>query len=121
MKGDFSLSNIPQSAKLGQHVVIEENVNIGKNVVIGHHTTILAGTKIGDHVTIGSQCVLGIQTGGSARMRKTSKREMELVIEEGSRIGHVNSIYSGTKMGISVYYGVTVRIRVQDLIDLDTD
>ena len=41
------MSEIPESARLGHHVVIEDDVIIGENVVIGHHTTILAGTKIG--------------------------------------------------------------------------
>ncbi|GGB49036.1 acyltransferase [Lentibacillus populi] len=105
------MSTIPKSVKLGNHVAIEQDVMIGENVVIGHHTTILRGTEIGDNVTIGCNCVLGIEPSVNERMRKTFKANNGLVIQCGTRIGHLVSIYSGTSIGENVFIGDHAGIR----------
>lgn len=105
------MSDIPESAQLGNHVVIEKDVVIGKNAFIGHHTTILKGTKIGDNVTIGCNCVLGIQPSVNQRMRKISKADTALSIQSGTRIGHLVSIYSGSTIGENVFIGDHASIR----------
>ncbi|MFD2922439.1 N-acetyltransferase [Halobacillus naozhouensis] len=105
------MSNIPNSAQLGNNVVIEEDVIIGEHVVIGHNTILLKGTQIGDHVTVGSNCVLGIQPSINQRMRKIAKMDKQLTIESGARIGHVVSIYSGTQIGRNVFIGDHASIR----------
>ncbi|WP_337018438.1 N-acetyltransferase [Oceanobacillus massiliensis] len=105
------MSAIPASTKLGNHVVIEKNVTIGENVVIGHHTVLLQGTQIGDNVVIGNNCVLGIQVSASQRMRKVSKESSPLIIQPGTRIGNLASIYSGTRIGKDVFIGDHASIR----------
>lgn len=105
------MSTIPDSAQLGDHVVIEKNISIGENVVIGHHTVILEGTKIGDNVTIGNNCVLGIRPAVNERMRKIPNVDDRLKIESGTKIGHLASIYSGTKIGKNVFVGDHASIR----------
>ncbi|WP_233880813.1 acyltransferase [Virgibacillus halodenitrificans] len=105
------MSNIPESAQLGNYVVIEDNVILGEGVVIGHHTTILEGTQIGDNVSIGCNCVLGIKPSVNKRMRKTSKGYTNLTIQPGTRIGHLVSIYSGTIIEKNVFIGDHASIR----------
>ncbi|WP_147629098.1 N-acetyltransferase [Oceanobacillus massiliensis] len=105
------MSAIPASTKLGDHVVIEKDVTIGENVVIGHHTVLLQGTQIGDNVVIGNNCVLGIQASVSQRMRKVSKGSSPLIIQPGTRIGNLASIYSGTRIGKDVFIGDHASIR----------
>ncbi|UFU00036.1 N-acetyltransferase [Radiobacillus kanasensis] len=105
------MSNIPESVQLGKNTVIEEDVVVGENVVIGHNTVLLQGTHIGDDVSIGSNCVLGIKPGVNQRMRKTAQDNQNLMIESGTRIGHLVSIYSGTKIGKGVFIGDQASIR----------
>lgn len=105
------MTNMPRSAQVGNHTVIEKDVHIGKNAVIGHHTVILQGTKIEDNVTIGCNCVLGIKPGVNQRMRKISSPDVPLVIQAGTRIGHLVSIYSGTEIGKNVFIGDHASIR----------
>ncbi|UJL46871.1 N-acetyltransferase [Virgibacillus sp. NKC19-16] len=105
------MSTIPENTQIGNHVVIEENVQIGENVVIGHHTVILQGTQIGDDVTIGNSCVLGIQPAANQRMRKSSKSNARLMIQSGTTVGHLTSIYSGTTIGRNVFIGDHASIR----------
>lgn len=105
------MSNIPNNVQLGNNVVIEDDVIIGEHVIIGHNTVLLKGTRIGDHVTIGSNCVLGIQPSINQRMRKIAKMYTQLIIETGTRIGHVVSIYSGTQIGKNVFIGDHASIR----------
>lgn len=105
------MSHIPESVKMGSHVVLEEEVSIGENVVIGHNTVILKGTQIGDNVEIGCNCVLGIQPGGNQRMRKINQSGRQLIIRSGTRIGHTVSIYSGTLIFENVFIGDHASIR----------
>lgn len=105
------MSTIPESTSLGQHVVIEKDVTLGENVVIGHHTTILEGTEIGDDVTIGNHCVLGIQPSSNKNMRHVTKKNLGLVIQSHTNIGHLVSIYSGTHIGNDVFVGDHASIR----------
>lgn len=105
------MSIIPKSAQLGNHVVIEPDVKVGENVVIGHHTIILQDTRIGDNVTIGCNCVIGIKPAVNQRMRKTASVDVPLVIQTGTRIGHLVSIYSGTQIGKNVFIGDHASIR----------
>lgn len=105
------MSAIPKSTQIGNHVVIEKDVNIGENVMIGHHTIILQGTQIGDNVTIGCNCVLGIRSSVNQRMRKTSKVGFPLNIQSNTRIGHLVSIYSSSQIGSDVFIGDHASIR----------
>ena len=105
------MSPIPKSTRLGHHVVIEDGVSIGEHVVIGHHSVILQGTQIRDHVTIGSNCVVGIQPAANGRMRTGSDAERNLVIEAGTKIGSLVSIYAGSTIGENVFIGDHASIR----------
>lgn len=105
------MPNIPKSAKLGDHVVMEENVSIGENVIIGHHSVLLKGTQIGDNVVIGSHAVLGIKPAASQTMRGISSSNNPLVIQSGTKIGNLTSIYAGTEIGKNVFIGDHASIR----------
>ena len=58
------VEGIDPTAKLGDHVTIDEGVSIGAGVVIddgahiGHHSVIASGCKIGEHSEIGAHCRL---------------------------------------------------------------
>lgn len=105
------MPDIPESVHLGNHVVIEDDVTIGENVVIGHHAVILKGTIIEDGVHIGSHCVLGIQPAANKRMRDISNLQQPLIIQSGTKIGHLVSIYAGTQIGKNVFVGDHASIR----------
>lgn len=114
------MSNIPKSVRMGSHVVLEEGVTIGENVVIGHNTVILKDTQIGENVEIGCNCVLGIHPRGNQRMRKINKKGTQLIIQNGTRIGHVVSIYAGTVVSENVFIGDHASIRENVSIGANT-
>ncbi|WP_186576732.1 acyltransferase [Aquibacillus kalidii] len=105
------MSFIPESTQLGTNTVIEDGVVIGENVVIGHNTVLLQGTRIGDDVVIGSNCVLGVKPSVNKKMRKISDTNNSLIIESGTRIGQLVSIYSGTQIGKGVFIGDQASVR----------
>lgn len=111
------MATVPESAQLGKFVVIEDGVKIGKNAVIGHHTVILEGTEIGDNVTIGNNCVIGIRPAINQRMRKIPNSSLQLVIGDGTKIGNLASIYSGSQIGENVFVGDHASIRENVSID----
>ncbi|WP_409340877.1 hypothetical protein [Paenibacillus sp. MBLB4367] len=43
---------VPESARIGQHVVIEDDVVLGERVELGHFCVLLKGTTIGERCTI---------------------------------------------------------------------
>ncbi|MFS0824113.1 DapH/DapD/GlmU-related protein [Bacillus sp. 1P02SD] len=104
-------SLIPNSAVIGKNVVIEEGVKIGENVTIGHNSVILEGTFIGENVKIGANCVLGIQPGGNAKMRKTEQTPQPLTIHSNVRIGNLVSIYTCSEINEHVFIGDHASIR----------
>lgn len=113
------MSHISDTAQFGDNVIIEDDVHIGDNVIIGHNSVILRGTKIGNNVSTGCNCVLGIKPTVNKRMRKTSNLT-ELVIESGTRIGHLVSIYSSTRVGENVFIGDHASIRENTIVGDET-
>ncbi|NLY79152.1 MAG: N-acetyltransferase [Lysinibacillus sp.] len=109
-----------KNLQLGQNVVIEEGVTIGENVSIGHNTVILSGTEIGDNVIIGCNCVLGVKPGGNKRMRRDDYTATKLIIGDGTKIGNLVSIYSGTSIGEHCFVGDHASIRENVTIGNET-
>lgn len=113
-------SQLPESVKLGQHVVIEEGVKIGENVTIGHHTVILKGTVIGDNVIIGSNCVLGVKKSGNQKMRASDVKQPNLIIGENTKIGNNVTIYAGSEIADHVFVADHASIRENSTIGSQT-
>lgn len=111
---------LPESIKLGQHVVIEEGVTIGENVTIGHHTVILKNTIIGDNVIIGSNCVLGVKKSGNQKMRASNVKQPHLIIGENTKIGNHVTIYAGSEIADHVFVADHASIRENSTIGSQT-
>lgn len=114
------MTNDSKNLKLGKNVVIEEDVKIGENVVIGHNTVLLKGTQIGDGVEIGCNCVIGIEPGGNRKMRKINNTGKPLIIENGTRIGQLVSLYAGSVIGENVFIGDHASIRENVVVGQDS-
>lgn len=113
---EVDYTGLPDNTKLGNYVVIEENVKIGANVTIGHHTVILKNTIIGDNVVIGSQCVLGIRKSGNQQMRTSDIKQSELIIGDHTKMGSNVTIYSGSKIADNVFIADQASIRENSTI-----
>ncbi|WP_158737178.1 N-acetyltransferase [Alteribacillus sp. YIM 98480] len=110
------MTHIPESAKVGKNVVIEEGVQIGERVTIGHNTVILKGTRIENEVSINSNCVLGIQPSGNKKMRNSFASNDQLILKKNTKIGNLVSIYAGTKIAENVFVGDHASIRENVMI-----
>ena len=55
-----TLVSIAGHSKIGDFVFINRNVSIGHHTIIGKYTTINPGVNIGGNVTIGEECLIGI-------------------------------------------------------------
>ncbi|MBB6450001.1 acetyltransferase-like isoleucine patch superfamily enzyme [Geomicrobium halophilum] len=114
------MSNQPKNLQVGKNVVIHADVRMGDNVTIGDNTVIYSGTEIGNEVEIGANCVLGIIPGGNQRMRKTGTDRAPLRIGNGTKIGHLVSIYSGTTLESYNFIGDHASIRENVRIGKET-
>jgi acetyltransferase-like isoleucine patch superfamily enzyme len=90
---------IHPSAKLGQNVVIMEDVEIGKDCNIGNNVVVYPKVRIGDHVTIYDNAVIGRlpQSAGNTS-RQLIEDYLPLVIGDRSVIGASAVLYSGTSI-----------------------
>lgn len=102
---------LPNSATIGQYVVIEDDVTVGENVTIGHHSIIKSNTHISDNVVIGSHCVLGVVPTGNQHMRKSDLLQKTLKIGPNTRIGNHVVIYNGTEIAEGVFIADQASIR----------
>ncbi|MBC5636355.1 N-acetyltransferase [Ornithinibacillus hominis] len=100
------------NVKLGEHVIIEENVRIGDNVVIGNHVVIKSGTRIGDNVTVEDLSVLGKLPASNNKMaRKPNLSAPLLEIHDQVTIGCNTVLYSGSVICQGVFIGDLASIR----------
>ena len=94
---------IPGSVKMGQNVVIMDEVEIGENCQIGNNVVIYPKTKIGRSVTILDNTVLGrlpISAGNISRPLVGDYRP--LLIGDNSVIGACVVLYTGTRIANNV-------------------
>lgn len=105
-------STIGTGARLGQFIVIEDDVVIGDQCEIGHHVVIRSGTRIGNGVQIGDQSVLGKQPMKAANSAVTSSvRHSGPTIGDSVRIGTTSIIYAGCDLANDVFVADLVTIR----------
>lgn len=105
-------SKIGKNVKIGEYVVIEENVVIGDNVTIGHHVVIKQDTVIGDHVSICDLTSLGRFPSSNKKMaRKPLRKLSPLKIAEYVNIGSNCVIYRGSIISEGVFIGDLASIR----------
>jgi len=98
--------------RIGQHVVIEEDVAIGDDVTIGNFVVIKRGTRIGSGVQIGDLTVLGRVPFANKKMALKPPAELEpLIIGSSVKIGCSVVIYRGVTLGDDVLVGDMASIR----------
>lgn len=93
-------AKVAAGVKLGENVVIEENVQIGDGCVIGHGVVIRADSQIGANCRIDDCAVLG-KTPVKAKLSATTQEKPlpPLVVGAGCRIGAHAVIYRGARVG----------------------
>lgn len=107
-----SSAKIGNNVVLGEHVVIEENVEIGDDAEIGHHVIIKKDTKIGNRVQVGDLSVLGKTTSKNKKMaRKPGAALTPLVIEDDVRIGCSTVLYRNLLLKQGAFVGDLTSIR----------
>ncbi len=103
--------------RMGQNVVVFDDVRIGSNVVLGNNVVIYPGTKIGDNAVVADNVVLGRQP----KLAPTSTTKVEGILpslEIGSdcSVGTSAVIYAGTKLGKNVTVADLATIREKVVI-----
>ncbi|WP_404458977.1 DapH/DapD/GlmU-related protein [Oceanobacillus kapialis] len=94
-----------ENVKIGNYVVIEEDVLIGDHVEIGNHVTIKTGTIIADHTTVHDFSLLGKAPTSNKKMARKPAGDLEpLYIGENVTIGSHTCLYQGSVL----YHGVLV-------------
>lgn len=102
--------------KIGQNVIIEDNVKFGKNVVVGHNVIIYAGTVIGNNVVIQDNAVIGKQpTRAKASILPSTNHLPSAKIGSEVTIGTSTIIYANCEIADNVFVAdlATVRERVK--------
>jgi len=103
--------------KVGQNVVIEENVKIGQGTYLGHNVVVHSGTKIGNNVWVDDGSILGrIPRSGLSSKRKAKQNLPPLEIGDECVIGVNAILYQGTKIGNQVLVGDLASIREKNVI-----
>jgi acetyltransferase-like isoleucine patch superfamily enzyme len=94
---------IASSAKLGQNVVIMDDVEIGENCVVGNNVVIYPHVCLGKNVTIYDNAVLGRlpQSAGNIS-RPLIQDYLPLTIGDHSVIGASAVLYSGSRIANNV-------------------
>ncbi len=112
------MQNISKSAivglnvKIGENVVIEDNVRIGEDCEIGHNVVIKADTVLGNGCKVGDNTVLG-KLPSKARLSATTDIKELAPLEIGNyvTIGACSIIYRGAKIADEVFIADLVSIR----------
>lgn len=102
--------------KVGQNVIISENVVIGENVRVGHNVVIYEGVTIGDHVIIQDNVVIGKQPSRAKNSILPEVGELPpTIIGSGCTIGTSAIIYANAELGNDVFVAdlATIRERVK--------
>ncbi|WP_017473858.1 N-acetyltransferase [Amphibacillus jilinensis] len=108
---------IGEQVKLGEGVIIEDDVFIGDYVSIGHHVVIKKGTIIGDYATIGNFNSLGQQPSGNKNMITSTEQHYEpLLIGTGVKTGDHCVIYCATILHDHTFIGDLASIREQVIV-----
>lgn len=99
-------------AKMGEGVVIAEDVQFGRDVILGHHVVIHPGVVIGDGVVVGDHAVLGCTpTRARSSTLKVTGELAPLVIGRGCRVGTGAIIYRGTTIGDETFIADSAQVR----------
>ncbi|GBD39775.1 UDP-2-acetamido-3-amino-2, 3-dideoxy-D-glucuronate N-acetyltransferase [bacterium HR37] len=101
-----------KGVKLGENVVIEEDVRIGDGCFIGHNVVIHADTEIGNGVRIGDNTVIG-RLPMRAKMSAVTEegRLTHTVIGDNALIGSQVVIYRGCSIGSQVLVADLASVR----------
>lgn len=102
--------------KMGQNVIIEDNVIFGENVTIGHNVIIYSGTEIGSNVIIQDNAVIGKQpTRAKASILPETNQLPPAKIGSEVTVGTSSIIYANCEIGDNVFLAdlATVRERVK--------
>lgn len=90
------MKTIHETVRLGEYVIIEDDVLIGANTVIGHHTVIHRGSKIGENVSISDFACIGKSPSKAKNSAVTSDKEHPpCILESGCIIGAHATVYQG--------------------------
>jgi acetyltransferase-like isoleucine patch superfamily enzyme len=99
----MSATTVPKSVKLGQNVVMHDDVEIGDDCCIGSNVVLYPKTRLGNNVTVYDNTVLGRlpQSAGNISRRLPSEYS-PLTIGDESVIGASVVLYSGTRIANNV-------------------
>lgn len=109
--------DVSMGYRVGQNVVIEENVEIGQGTYLGHNVVVHSDTKVGSNVWIDDGSILGREPrSGPSSKRKAEQNLPPLEIGDECVIGVNAILYRGTKIGSQVLVGDLASIRERNII-----
>lgn len=100
--------------RLGQNVIIEDDVEIGENAFIDSNTIIRSATRIGNNAFIGANCIIGEYQADFCHDREYHEHILNIGDDAIIRSGTI--IYSGSEIGNDFQTGHRVTIREKSVI-----
>ncbi len=105
-------AKIGKGVRMGNNVVIEDNVVIGNSTFIGHNVVIREGTVIGSNCQIWDGTVIGKSPSKAKRSATTTVKQFQpCTIGDYVTIGALCVIYKGSVIEDSVFIGDMASIR----------
>ena len=110
--------NIHPTARLGQHCVVESDVEIAPNTTIGHNVVLRSGVRIGEGCLVLDGAILGKLPAKASLSALTGEaRELPpLVLGRGVTVGANSVLYRGATLGDGVFVGDLASIRDADAL-----
>ena len=106
-------AQVASTARIGQHVVIEDDVHIGEHAEIGHGVILRQGVRLGEGCRIGDGAILG-KLPAKALLSATTGEPVErppLVLGKEVTVGAGCVLYRGATLGDRVFLGDLATVR----------
>ena len=100
------------NTRIGHNVIIQKKASIGANCEIGHNVVVYPGTSVGSKVVVAENTVLGRQVrSGSSSTRTVKKTLPPMKIGTSTVIGSGVILYAGTHIGKHVLVADMASVR----------
>ncbi len=100
------------NTRIGHNVIIQKKASIGANCEIGHNVVVYPGTSVGSKVLVADNTVLGRQVRSGATSTRTVKETLPpLTVGDSAIIGAGVVLYAGTDIGKHVLVADMASVR----------
>ena len=104
-------AEIGLNCQFGHNAMVEDGARIGDGVILGPGAYVMSNVCLGDSVEVGAYSVLGKPPRAAVSARLEVESSGNLVIGDGSWIGALVVINSGSELSVNCYVGDHAAIR----------